>query len=447
MQSRLPCGIIVLLAAIASFEASTARAVEMDTPTAIMARQKIRTELAEAMSDGRLTRNEQYSILLDAKDSLPAEDMAGLQRSLNRLASNQKAAAPGGVSRQRGDGETTAVQYQEIEEGGNQAGPFVEEGTPGEMVQTDPESDMGCDGCDGCEFPSDPFACDGKTAAAMMCSLGHTSCANLQFLTAIDSFKGPMDLVFSDIDGRNGNNNGNFGVRFGLNGAIPIVPQMGLGLEAGTNEIISDFSGAMFSASRVRNQNFSSVGVFKRIPTCSGNVAFGFTHDWLFDHYHSSYTFGQWRIKAAWEMNPCNEIGIWTAIRDKGDEGFVTEDGESFLEVHYRPINQGNFYWRHTWCNDASLTGKLGLADDPGTVVLGAEGKVPLSDRLAMMGNFTYVPPMDRGGPLGQSEEFWNISVGLEFVPGGIRRSCRSNLFTPLLGAPDNGSFLVREVF
>jgi hypothetical protein len=53
---------------------------------AVAGRQKVRASLAIAMADGRLSRMEQYSILLKAKELLSPGELGGLQATMARLA-------------------------------------------------------------------------------------------------------------------------------------------------------------------------------------------------------------------------------------------------------------------------------------------------------------------------------------------------------------------------
>jgi hypothetical protein len=46
-------------------------------------------------------------------------------------------------------------------------------------------------------------------------------------------------------------------------------------------------------------------------------------------------------------------------------------------------------------------------------------------------------------GPGGQGEEVWNVSFGVEVVPGGI--TARPGKYFPLLPLADNGNFAVRR--
>ena len=50
---------------------------QIDGRTLMLARQAIRSELAAAVAKGELTREDQYRILLHAKETLPPEDVKG----------------------------------------------------------------------------------------------------------------------------------------------------------------------------------------------------------------------------------------------------------------------------------------------------------------------------------------------------------------------------------
>jgi hypothetical protein len=85
------------------------------------------------------------------------------------------------------------------------------------------------------------------------------------------------------------------------------------------------------------------------------------------------------------------------------------------------------------------------MAQAPNSVIVGMDGLVPISPRLALTSTFSYISPSARGGQPGQSQEIWNVAVGLEFALGGFRR-CPANRFAPLLPVADNGTMAIREV-
>ena len=71
-------------------------------------------------------------------------------------------------------------------------------------------------------------------------------------------------------------------------------------------------------------------------------------------------------------MNEWNEIGIWSSIREHGDTGQINLQnfGGDFIPVSFRPLDQGSLYWRHHWCNEASVTARLGNLRTAGRVHL-----------------------------------------------------------------------------
>ena len=153
---------------------------------------------------------------------------------------------------------------------------------------------------------------------------------------------------------------------------------------------------------------------------------------------------------------------MWAAVREHGSSNpsFTIANGNgpgNPIEIaqgisSFRPIDQGSFYWKHTWPNETSLTLRVGLAENPNSLVAGADARVPLTPRLALTGSFTYLgsatpavttfPPWPRANP----KKMWNVSVGIEIVPGGLSRHAPSSRFAPLLPVADNGSMGIRSV-
>lgn len=201
-----------------------------------------------------------------------------------------------------------------------------------------------------------------------------------------------------------------------------------------------------------REQIFTTIGMFQRITGEQGAFTWGFAYDWLFDNYFSDFNFGQWRVKAAWEFNPCNEIGIQASLPEHGSTGSIYDfTTAAYDQFTFRPIAQGSLYWKHTWCNDASLAGRLGLAERPGSIVFGADGRMPLTKNLALTSTFSYIMPNAAAGPntsfegSGQGQEIWNVSVGIEFVLGGRRGCGCATGCLPFLPVADNGSLAVHQ--
>ena len=53
--------------------------------------------------------------------------------------------------------------------------------------------------------------------------------------------------------------------------------------------------------------------------------------------------------------------------------------------------------------------------------------------------------PVNTGWLGGQDEEMWNVSLGLELIPGRCGNRCRDHRFTALFPLADNGSFAVKR--
>ena len=445
MRFLLHLRVAALLVAIGMGGVASATTADRDARAAVLGRQKIREELSAALAKGYLTRMDQYHILLHAKEVLSEDDLHGLEQTLNRLAAQQAMArASASVRRtppvepQTSDSEPeiiTPSKYEETKPGetpvigepqptrakGSNATPVMEEvpasiGKPTMNLDGEDPEDCGCDS-DECH--------------------ARFRWINVDLFSSVDGFKGPIDL---------GNANGNFGLRFGANAAVPIFSRLGMGLQAGTSAVLSNLKGSPYPEpnAEIRYQTFATVGMFQRLNRENGVFTWGFVYDWLFDDYYSDFQFGQWRVKGAWEFDPCNEIGISAALPDRGSSGTIPNFLGGFDVVSFRPITQGYLYWRHTWENDASVTGRLGMAERPGEFLFGAESRVPLTRHLALTSDFTYIMPNASGGPIGQTQEIWNVSVGMEIVLGGLGR-CGAPRFHPFIPVADNGSLAVRQ--
>ena len=448
MQRRLHCAAAALLAMLFVHTlAGPSLAQQPDSRKLVIARQDIRTELAEALADGGLTPEQQYKILLHAKETLPPEDVQGLERTMIRLAEKNRLAHSHAAS--AGDIQLTSaeaiprpvplagsLQYDtpgmgpRTRDNGN---PFQEESAD-EVAMASWGDDNVFAVCNGSVIGGD--GCFRENWESVFEQIWH----NATFQTGVDGFKGPVDLFVP---------NGNFGVDFGFNLGVPLARQIGLGVQVGMSEVLSDFQGTVqdedFSTptSQIRRETFTTLGLYQRIPINCKVFSWGFTHDWLRDDYYSPLKFAQWRVKLAVEFNPWNEVGIWAAMPDHGDSAFIASSaGAQPVEFDYRSMAQGNLYWRHTFCNDASITARAGIAQEPGGAILGAEARLPLTERLSMVGNFTYIAPRS-GGVNGQLDELWNISCGIELVPGGVRH-CPKYQFSPLMPVADNGTMAVR---
>ena len=467
-----------MLAAIVIGGTNSVAAADREAQAQIMGRQKIRTELAAALEKGYLTRMDQYHLLLDAKEVLTADDLHGFEQTLNRIATQQaksRAAAQQGTRRlpdvkvvrnkaaddlqapnPENPGTVRPSNYEErpvapdmpvIADPAPKNRHAPSNGTAMEEVpagigkpaihldNTVPEgpepSTEGC-GCAPNGGDCDPESCD---CCPGCCRYWHRW-LDLDFFSSVDAFKGPVDL---------GNSNGNFGLGSGVNAAVPVVARMGIALQAGVSDVVSNLKGSPLPEpdAECRNQVFATVGMFQRLGCDERAFTWGFAYDWLFDRYYVDFHLGQWRAKAAYTFDSGNEVGVQASVPEHGSSGTILTFIGTTEEVRIKPISQGYVYWTHTWCNEASLTGRFGVAERPGEFVFGAEGRVPLNRYMALTSDISYILPNASGGPVGQTEEIWNVSVGIEIVPGGFNHGCPCR-FRPFLPVADNGSLAGR---
>ena len=160
---------------------------------------------------------------------------------------------------------------------------------------------------------------------------------NIDLFIGVDGFKGPMDLD---------NSNGNFGLRYGVNGAFPLLELKNIGIQAGTAGVASDFHGTEFTGSSARVQNFTTIGFFQRYPNLAPRLSWGVAFDWLTDDYYANIKLGQWRLKFAYDLSCASEVGLWVCIPDHGDDVNIGSEQSGYSVNNFRPITQCSAYYR-----------------------------------------------------------------------------------------------------
>ncbi|MBN2474526.1 MAG: hypothetical protein JXB62_07950 [Pirellulales bacterium] len=469
MNYRLQIGLLALMATVigsslSSLASANGRAV-------VAGRQQVQAAVAVAMADGALSRWEMASILRKGSRVLTPGELQTLQRTLDGLYSGNNSSVEYAVTTyydsHRSEQEaashpkhadtrtivaakevpTETVSYQQAAKADEGANPFKEEEEAGmdvdlatPLVESE-DVPGGCEMLDGCSNAVYGASCSGPELAdglvdvfAGSCTSCMTELPDIRFVTAVDAFKGPVDLD---------NLNGNFGVRFAANAGLPLVSHWDLGVQVGTSGVISDFHGSQFTDSTVRSQNFTTVGLFQRAPFGQRRLKYGFAFDWLYDRYYWSFRMSQWRVKLAYEWSPCTEIGMLACIPNDGDTAQLRHGTDLVTLERFKPVAQGSLYYRRCWSRGAETTAWLGIAEEPGQYLFGGDARVPLNSRWSMVGNVNYVLP-SASGVGGQDEEMWNVSLGIELKLGGGNH-CMENQFTPMFRLADNGTFAVRR--
>ncbi len=420
-------------------------------------RQQIASMIRDAEADGKIDRREKESILHFARLTLPKEEAKRLQERLEGNAApsahvgapvRSRSSAP---AAQGAPSSLVATSYAEgvastDEEAVDQT-PAIK---PGRLIPSPgSEMDAAVNGFENGPVSGDyettyvssggsrgEIDCDYYDYQMMGCFVqSATPWDNLKLFTSLDSFKGPMDL---------GNRNANFGIRFGANMGVPLLPARNIGFQLGTTQNVADFHGTQYTGDTCRWQNFTTIAFFRRNPCGPGHFNWGFGHDWLHDHYYRTIKLRQWRIKASYNWDCSNEIGFWTSIPESVSGALLPRPDEGTYVTHFKGLAQGNFFWTHFWDRGARTTGWLGIAEDPGGLVLGVDGEVPISERLALFGKCQYIVPAASGVD-GQDKDFWYLTVGIQFTPGRRGNLGRPTDYAPFLPVADNGSFSVRE--
>jgi len=242
------------------------------------------------------------------------------------------------------------------------------------------------------------------------------------------AFKGPLDL-----DGLNGN----FGSRVGVFGSVPVYAPLGIAAQLGSSYGWYDWKGTLYTGDGDRTQNFNTAGLFQR--TAFG-LNYGATYDWLLDDYYADFHFEQVRAAVSYNLNPCNEIGVWAAMPTRKDSATL---GVPPVNNTFEPVLQGNLFWRKVWNNHATTNTFIGWCEEPSDFSFGSSVQFPLNDCVAVNGGLQYIWP-GSGSNTGREEEIWTISLGLVFYPGTATSAATSSL-RPLLAMPDNGNFAIRR--
>ncbi|MCE9606249.1 MAG: hypothetical protein K8U03_15240 [Planctomycetia bacterium] len=248
---------------------------------------------------------------------------------------------------------------------------------------------------------------------------------NFSIISTLDTFKTPLDL-----DGLNAN----LGKRIGASFSFPIMRDWGFGGQVGSTAAWNDWRGTQFTGDQMRFQNFNTVALFQR--SLSTGLGFGLAHDWLIDNYYDDFHFSQFRVAASWQVNPCNEVGLWGSLPQRRESSFI---GTPVSYNRFQSLTQGNLYWKHYWSDFATSNIFAGLAESPSDITYGTNVQVAVTCYMAVTGAFEYVLP-GSGGDMGRKEEIWNLSFGFLFYPGTAFTAQRSQ-FRPMFAPADNGNF------
>ncbi len=252
--------------------------------------------------------------------------------------------------------------------------------------------------------------------------------------------------IFDDDD------NNNFGFRTGFNMGFDLPGDRAMRGQVGLSYGAYDFHGreALLSKDNsVEQQIFGTAGIYKRSSVAyDDRIAWGVVCDVMASESAGERTdplrLAQLRTYLGYALSERNEVGTWMAFR-------LTKDYAARQRVTVNVTDQVNLFWHRVWELGGDTTVYVGWADDPGDVVVGLSGRVPLNERSALFGNVHYIIPSTTSGDIHAtlgtddmfSQEAWNVTFGIVFYRGGKAVSPNvSGVFgLPLLPVADNGSF------
>jgi hypothetical protein len=173
-------------------------------------------------------------------------------------------------------------------------------------------------------------------------------------------------------------------------------------------------------------------------------VSWGLVYDYMITDNTSAaaaeLNLGQIRGQIGYCCDNASEVGIQGSISDGSEDEFFALD----LEHTTRAIDQVSVFWHHVCCCSGLDTRVYtGIAEELGGWLVGASAQMPINDCWSLFGGFTYIMPSSDGGDPGFRQEYWNVTAGVAFYPGGnafARSVCRPR-WMPLLPVADNGSF------
>ena len=418
-----------ILLCLAAFAVGPATAALAENPgrLAIANRQRVESMVGIAQSDGSVSAEERQEIISTARNTFSTSEIQGLDAYLSTSAAGRQPSHAASNARLASLMTQPTAKPSSVFQFAGFAGTKE---TASEQDETISATNYQIHSCDACWAGEDCSCCGCEQQG-----WSGNCWDNISLHVGVDGFKGPMDLD---------NHNGNFGVRYGINAAFPLLEMKNIGIQAGTSEVTSNFHGTDYTGSSCRMQNFTTVGLFQRYPNMAPRFSWGFAYDWLTDDYYATMHMGQWRLKFAYDLSCASELGVWVCIPDHGDDVHLGSEQHGYTVDNFRPITQCNVYLRRYFDSGMAASIWIGGAEAPGNFIIGADSTVPITQRASLYGGFQYILP-SASGVAGQEDEMWNLGVGLTFTLGPCGNGGRPSLYKPFMDVADNGIFSVRR--
>lgn len=243
---------------------------------------------------------------------------------------------------------------------------------------------------------------------------------------------------------------GNTGALVAGNFAVAIPKdKYGFGAQLGGSYGIYDWDGRWSNATgntkALQQEAFLTVGLFRRVPDCSGWNA-GLVYDVMFNKQASVFAvtsfIGQMRGQLGYLIKGGNEVGAWATVN-----ALTWHETVDSTPVTFRAICQVNLFWSHYFENLAQTTlwvgtpyrrGLMYTSGRPGQYIVGASFRAPLTQELSVVGHGAYMGA--HSGSVQQTSRNYaaDVCIGLSYSFGGCKAGGR-----PYLPVGDNSNFLV----
>ncbi len=243
----------------------------------------------------------------------------------------------------------------------------------------------------------------------------------------------------------------NNGVHAEANFAYLLLPQQGIGVQAGGSYGVYDFNGRDSSIVQGnQEQTFLTGGFFYRGPENSP-VNAGIVYDTMINHNFgvaaTDATLQQLRGQIGVKVMGQSEIGLWGAMELNRASIIPNNVGVS----SYRGIDQASVFYHYTFDQGADARIWAGVPisrtlqtshNNVGTWLVGGRVDVPLNDRISVYGEGAYMSPHTSSlNFLGvKVNEVSSISIGISFNLGAGKPNGRS---APYLPVANNSTFFV----
>lgn len=261
---------------------------------------------------------------------------------------------------------------------------------------------------------------------------------NLSLFVGLERSKQPQDFGV----------NSHLGARVSVNWAIPLMDDIGLGLQAGGAVNASDNASQVLEGVgevHSRAQLYTTFGLFQR---CDSGLVWAIVWDHLRESYYDDFSLHQFRGRVGRQFGR-EEAGLRVSFSDGN-----SDKGRVFVHtISLEALAQASVYWNHRWESGADTMLSLGVAEshsernlafellgrtpqrDSGPrLAFGAEIHVPLNDRWALFGQSNFITPADTGTV--------DSYLGLAYYPGKGARRARSG-YQPMLPVAGSTSFAV----